>query len=103
MGIKCLQCKYILVKCKLYGPIETIENASAIFEKKRGGFKCLNEIYLIMNLSSASESGSNPPIGSNRKGVLTVGKILYWALLTLSWDPLSGTGSVEGDDSPTRS
>ena len=46
MGMECLHCKYILVKCKLYGPTETIENASVIFEKKKGGgaFKCLNEI-----------------------------------------------------------
>ena len=37
MGMECLHSKYILVKCKLYGPAETIENASAMFEKKMGG------------------------------------------------------------------
>ena len=50
MGMECLYCKFILVKCKLYGPTETIENASAIFEKKKRkkkAFKCLNEICLI--------------------------------------------------------
>ena len=52
MGMECLHCKYILVKCKLYGPIEMIENTSAIFEKKKGGaFKCLNEICLINEFS----------------------------------------------------
>ena len=40
MGMECLHCKYILVKCKLYGPTEMIE-------KKGGAFKCLNEICLI--------------------------------------------------------
>ena len=51
MGMECLHCKYILVKCKMYGPTETIEKSSAIFEKKKekkkGAFKCLNEICLI--------------------------------------------------------
>ena len=37
MGMECLHCKYILVKCKLYGPMETTKNALAIFEEKRGG------------------------------------------------------------------
>ena len=37
MVMECLHCNYILVKCKLNGPTEMIENASAIFEKKRGG------------------------------------------------------------------
>ena len=34
--------------------------------------------------------------------VALVGEIFYWALLTLSWDPLSGTGGVQGDDALTR-
>ena len=34
--------------------------------------------------------------------VALVGIIFYWALLTLSWDTLSGIGSVQGDDAPTR-
>ena len=38
MGMECLHCKYILVKCKLYGPTETIEKASTIFEKKKEGW-----------------------------------------------------------------
>ena len=29
-----------------------------------------------------------------RWGVALVGDYHYWALLTLSWDPLSGTGQV---------
>ena len=32
-----------------------------------------------------------------RRGVALVGKIFYCALLTPSWDPLSGTGDVQGD------
>ena len=32
-----------------------------------------------------------------RCGVALVGGILYWPLLTPSWDPFSGTGSVQGD------
>ena len=27
-----------------------------------------------------------------RRGVALVGEFFYWALLTLSWDPLLGTG-----------
>ena len=49
-GHRMPSCKYILVKCKLHGPTEMIENASAIFEKKKekkGAFQCLNEICLI--------------------------------------------------------
>ena len=46
MGMEWLHCKYILVKCKLVGPIKMIEKASIIFEKKRA-FKFLNEICLI--------------------------------------------------------
>ena len=38
-----------------------------------------------------------------RQGVALVGKFFYWALLTLLWDPLSGTGGVKGDGTPTRS
>ena len=34
-----------------------------------------------------------------RWGVILVGDYYYWALLTLSWDPLSGT---QEDDSPLR-
>ena len=37
-----------------------------------------------------------------RWGVALVGEFLYWALLTPSWDPLSCTRSVQGDDAPTR-
>ena len=37
-----------------------------------------------------------------RRGVALVGKFFYWTLLTLSWDPLSGTRSVQGDGAPTR-
>ena len=50
MGMECLHCKYIFVKCKLSGLTKTIENASVIFEKKKKkkrAFKCLNEICLI--------------------------------------------------------
>ena len=38
-----------------------------------------------------------------RQVVVLVGKFFYWALLTLLWDPLSGTGGVQGDGTPTRS
>ena len=37
-----------------------------------------------------------------RLGVALVGDFFYWTLLTPSWDPLSGTGSVHGDGAPTR-
>ena len=37
-----------------------------------------------------------------RRGVASVGKIFYWSLLTPSWDSLSGTGGVQGDDAPMR-
>ena len=37
-----------------------------------------------------------------RQGVALVEKFFYWALFTSSWDPLSGTWSVQGDDAPTR-
>ena len=37
-----------------------------------------------------------------RWGVALVGEFFYWALLTLLWDPLSGTRGVQGDDAPTR-
>ena len=37
-----------------------------------------------------------------RLGVALVGVILYWSLLTSSWDPLSGTRSVQGDDAHSR-
>ena len=37
-----------------------------------------------------------------RQGVALVGEIFHWALLTLLWDLLSGTGGVQGDDAPTR-
>ena len=33
-----------------------------------------------------------------RWGVALVGVILYWALLTPSWDPLSGIGPVQASD-----
>ena len=33
-----------------------------------------------------------------RWGVALVGDYHYWALLTLSWDPLSGTGQVQTAD-----
>ena len=36
-----------------------------------------------------------------RLGVAFVGEFFYWALLTWSWDPLSGTGSVQGDGAST--
>ena len=32
-----------------------------------------------------------------RWGVTQVGKFYYWALLTPSWDPLSGTEDARGD------
>ena len=38
-----------------------------------------------------------------RRGVALVGEFFYWALLTSSWDPLLGTGGVQGEDAPTRS
>ena len=31
-------------------------------------------------------------------GVALIGVILYWALLTPSWDPLSGTGLMQASD-----
>ena len=37
-----------------------------------------------------------------RRGVALVRKIFYWALLTPLWDPLSGTGGVQGDGAPMR-
>ena len=37
-----------------------------------------------------------------RWGVALVGEFFYWALLTPLWDPLSGTGGVQGDGAPTR-
>ena len=37
-----------------------------------------------------------------RWGVALIGGILYWGLLTSLWDPLSGTGSIPGDDASTR-
>ena len=37
-----------------------------------------------------------------RWGVALVGEIFYSALLIPSWDPLSGTGGVQGDGAPTR-
>ena len=37
-----------------------------------------------------------------RRGVALVGEFFYWALLTPSWDPLSGIGGVQGDDALTR-
>ena len=36
------------------------------------------------------------------RGVALVRKIFYWALLIPSWDPLSGTGGVQGDDASTE-
>ena len=33
-----------------------------------------------------------------RRGVALIGKFFYWPLLTPSWDLLSGTGGVQGDD-----
>ena len=35
-----------------------------------------------------------------RWGVALIGEFSYWALLTSSWDPLLGTGSVQGDNAP---
>ena len=35
-----------------------------------------------------------------RWGVTLVGDYHYWALLTPSWDPLSGTGPVQVADPP---
>ena len=37
-----------------------------------------------------------------RCGVALVGEFFYLALLTPLWDPLSGTGGVQGDDASTR-
>ena len=37
-----------------------------------------------------------------RWGVALVGEFFYWALLTPSWEPFSGTGSVQGDNAPMR-
>ena len=37
-----------------------------------------------------------------RWGVALIGNYHYWTLLTLLWDPLSGTGGVEGDSASTR-
>ena len=37
-----------------------------------------------------------------RRGVALIGEIFYWPLLTPLWDPLSGTGGVQGDDAPMR-
>ena len=34
--------------------------------------------------------------------VTLVGEFFYWALLTLLWDPLSGTGGVQGVGALTR-
>ena len=34
--------------------------------------------------------------------VALVGEFFYWALLIQSWDPLSVTGGVQGDDVPMR-
>ena len=34
-----------------------------------------------------------------RWGVALVGDYHYWALLTVSWDPLSGTSQVQATDS----
>ena len=36
-----------------------------------------------------------------RWGIALVREFFYWALLSPSWDPLSNTGSVQGDDAPT--
>ena len=38
-----------------------------------------------------------------RWGVALVGEFFYWALLTSSWDSLSGIRGVQGDGAPTRS
>ena len=64
------------------GLLKRLKTLPQFLKKKRGGgggggvgvattFKCLNEIYLINELTSASESDLNPPIGSGQKGVLT--------------------------------
>ena len=37
-------------------------------------------------------------VGALRWGVALIGDILYWAFLTPSWDPLSGTCSVQAFD-----
>ena len=37
-----------------------------------------------------------------RRGVALVGEFFYWALIIPLWDPLSGTGGVQGDSVPTR-
>ena len=37
-----------------------------------------------------------------RRGVALIREFFYLALLTLLWDPLSGTGGVQGDGAPTR-
>ena len=37
-----------------------------------------------------------------RRGVALVGEFFYWALLTPSWDPLSGIESVQGDNAPMK-
>ena len=38
-----------------------------------------------------------------RWGVALVGEFLYWALLTLSWENISGTGDTLGDGTHMRS
>ena len=37
-----------------------------------------------------------------RQGVALVGKLFYWPLLTPSWDPLSSTRGVHGDNASTK-
>ena len=37
-----------------------------------------------------------------RWGVALIGEFFYWALIIPLWDPLSGTGGVQGDSVPTR-
>ena len=37
-----------------------------------------------------------------RWGVALVGELFYLTLLTLLWNPLSGTRGVQGDGAPTR-
>ena len=37
-----------------------------------------------------------------RRRVALVGKFFYWPLVSLSWDPLSGTGGVQEDCAPTK-
>ena len=37
-----------------------------------------------------------------RWGVAIIGEFFYWSLLNPLWDPLSGTGGVQGDGVPTR-